>query len=341
MGTAIGGILEKEEIALDYLNGRTVGFDSHNILYQFLSVIRGRDGTPLMDTRGRVTSHLTGLLYRTLSLLDSGIRPVFVFDGKPHKLKGETLAKRNEIRTNAKKKFDDAKAKGDDEGARKYAQQAVKLTPEMVEGAKKLIGLMGLPVVEAPSEGEAQVASMAEAGKLYGAVSQDYDTLLFGTPLLFRNLTVSGRRKVPGKDYYYNIVPEKMDLKKSLEKLGISRQKLVWAGILVGTDFNEKFPRIGPKTALKLVQQHNGFEEIVKETGHKPEFDYKEIEEIFLKPESTKDYNIGFGLPKVDKITEFLVEEHDFSKERVEGALKKMQEKAEEKGKQSRLGQWD
>jgi flap endonuclease-1 len=340
MGTAIGDILEREEIGLDYLSGRTVGVDSFNMLYQFLSIIRGRDGTPLMDSRGRITSHLTGLLYRTVNLLEKGIQPVFVFDGEPHSLKSETVEERRRIRTEAERKFREARGRGEEEEARKFAQQAVRLTDEMIADAKKLIGLMGLPVVQAPSEGEAQIALMVERGDLYGCVSQDYDALLFGAPLLFRNITVSGKRKAPGRDYYYDIVPEKISLQKNLASLGIDRRKLVWIGILVGTDFNKKFPRIGAKTALQLVKKFGSFEEIIKETKFEPSFDYREVEEIFLHPRFSGDYEIKFRQPKSEEIKSFLVEEHDFGAERVENALKKLGERAEEKGRQSRLAQW-
>jgi flap endonuclease-1 len=310
------------------------------MLYQFLSTIRSQDGTPLMDSRGRITSHLTGLLYRTTNFMQQGIKPVFVFDGKPHELKSKTLAERKKIRTEAGKKFEEALKEGRKEDARKFAQQSVKLTGEMVEDAKKLIGLMGLPIVQAPSEGEAQIARMAHKGDLQGCVSQDYDALLFGTPVLLRNIAITGKRKAPGKNYYYDVVPEKIELAKNLRALDITREKLVWIAILVGTDFNEKFPRIGAKTALQLVKKHNSFEEIIKETKHEPGFDYKEIEEIFLKPEFNENYEIKFSQPQREKIIEFLCGEHDFSRERVESALGKLAEKLEEKGEQSRLGQW-
>ncbi len=340
MGTAIGELLEKKEIDLDFLNGRKVGIDSFNILYQFLSIIRGMDGTPLMDSRGRITSHLTGLFYRTINLLEKDIKPVFVFDGKPHELKSETREERNRIRTEAEKKFKKAQKEGRKEEARKYAQQAVRLTDEMIGGAKKLVGLMGLPVVQAPSEGEAQIASMVSAGDLFGCVSQDYDALLFGAKRLLRNITVSGKRKVPGKDYYYDISPEMIELDKTLAALKIDRRKLIWIGILIGTDFNEKFPKVGPKTALKLVQEHGSFKDIIKETKFEPGFDFKEVERIFIKPKYTKQYKLEFGLPDRAKIAEFLCEEHDFSKDRVHNALDKLESKLGEKGQQSRLDQW-
>jgi len=340
MGTPIGDLLTKQEISLDFLEARKVGIDSFNVLYQFLSSIRGQDGTPLMDSGGRITSHITGLFYRTINLMERGIKPVFVFDGKPSELKAETRKARNAIRTDAEKKFQQAKKEGSLEEARKFAQRAVRLTGEMVDQAKDLAKLMGLPVIQAPSEGEAQIASMVASGDLYGCVSQDYDALLFGTTKLLRNITVSGKRKVPGKDYHYDIKPEMIELQKTVDALGIDRRKLVWIGILVGTDFNEKFPKVGPKTALKLVKEHDAFEDIVKATGFEPGFDYEEIEKIFLEPKATKDYRIEFKMPDRPKLKEFLCEEHAFSEARVDSALEKLEQKLSERGQQSRLDQW-
>ncbi len=340
MGTAIGGLVERREISLDFLKGKTVAVDSHNILYQFLSSIRGADGTPLMDSKGNVTSHLTGLLYRTANLLERDIKPVFVFDGKPHELKWKTLEARHAIRTNAAKKMEEAQKAGDLAEAKKFAQQSSKLTKPMIEEAKKLLGFMGLPVFEAPSEGEAQISKMVSDGKVFAAVSQDYDCLLFGATKLCRNLTVSGKRKLPGKNVFIDVSPEFVELEKVLQQLKISRQKLVWIGLLIGTDFNEKFPKIGPKTALKLVQEHNSFEEIIAATKFSPNFDYREIEEIFLNPVVASDYSFEFKKPDVSAATEFLVREHDFNRERVENALKKISNIISDRKSQSTLGQW-
>ncbi len=340
MGVNLGELSSKEEINLDVLKGRMVGVDSFNILYQFLSSIRGYDGTPLQDSQGRITSHLAGLLYRTSSLVEKEIKPVFVFDGEHHKLKSETVAKRNEIRTQAKEKFEEAKKKGKEKEMRKYAQQALRLTPKMVEESKQLLEYLGLPVVQAPSEGEAQASFMTDNGDLYGCVSQDFDVLLFGGKVLLRNITVSGKRKIPNKDIYVDVKPEKIELEKTLQELGISREKLIWIAILVGNDFSEKFPKIGPKTALNLVKKFDSFERIIKETKHKPNFDYKEILNIFLNPEHSKDYSLKFSSPNNEKVLEFLCEEREFSKERVENALNKLELKAKEKGTQSRLDAW-
>ncbi len=340
MGTAISDLVDRKEISLDFLKGKTVAVDSHNILYQFLSSIRGPDGTPLMDSHGAITSHLTGLLYRTTNLLEKGIRPVFVFDGKPHELKKKTLEARNAIRTNAAAKMKKAQAEGNLEEAKRFGQQSSKLTKEMVEEAKKLVSFMGLPIVQAPSEGDAQISKMVSDGKVFAAVSQDYDCLLFGASRLCRNLTVSGKRKLPGRNIFIDVSPEFVELEKVLLQLKISRQKLVWIGILIGTDFNEKFPKIGPKTALKLVQEHDSFEEIISKTGYEPDFDYRDLESIFLKPDATGDYKIAFQKPDIAGAKNFLVQGHDFSSERVESALKRITDIVSDTKAQSTLGQW-
>jgi len=340
MGVDLGGIVEKKEISLDVLAGRIVGIDSFNILYQFLSSIRGMDGTPLMDSKGRVTSHLTGLLYRTANIVERDIRPVFVFDGKPSKLKEKTREERNRIRTEAGKKYEKAKKEGKTGEMRKYAKQALKLTGEMIEESKQLVELMGLPVVQAPGEGEAQAAWMCDQGKLYASASQDYDAILFGSPLLVRNMTVSGRRKVPGKDLYIDIKPEMIELAGSLNQLGLSREKLVWIALLIGTDFNDKVPGIGPKKALDLVKKHDSLEGIFKETEFKPEYNPEEIESIFLKPRHSEDFSLEFGSPDTDGIKKLLCDEHSFSEERVEKAIERIKLKMEQKGQQSRLDTW-
>ena len=340
MGTALGDLIEKEQIELDALSNKIVGIDTFNILYQFLSNIRGQDGSPLMDSEGNITSHLTGLFYRTTNLLSRNIKPVFVFDGKPHPLKEKTREKRRAIRTAAEKKMNEAKEKGDLEEARKFAQQTSRLTKEMVEEAKQLIELMGLPVIQAPSDGEAQISQMTDKGKLDGCVSQDFDSLLFGTPILLRNITIGGKRKVPGRNIYIESFPEKIELKKVLEKNEIDRKKLIWIAILIGNDFNEKFPKIGPKTGLKLVKEFDDFEEIIKKTGHQIDFDFKEVEKIFLEPPYEKEFKIEFKNTNKEKIIELLCEKHQFSKERVVNTLDRLQKKLDEKGQQSSLGKW-
>ncbi len=340
MGTAIGEIVPRESIELEDLTGKTLGFDSYNIIYQFLSSIRGPDGTPLMDSHGNVTSHLTGLFYRTINLVDKGIRPVFVFDGKASALKAATQKKRHEIRTDAIQKHEQALKEGNLEEAKKFGSRALRLDGKMIADAKELVSLMGFPVIAAPGEGEAQVVHMMKEGRLDGCVSQDYDALLFGASTLYRNIGVTGKRKVPGKNIYTDVDPEKIILHNVLESNGITSEKLIWIGLLIGTDFNEKFPKIGVKTALRLVKEHNSFDDVIAATGHSPAFNWQEVMEVFSKPNTTSDYKISFSAPQKEKITEFLCEKHDFSRERVESSASKLAEKLSEKSKQSRLGDW-
>lgn len=342
MGVNLSNLVEKEEITIDSLSGKKLGIDSFNMLYQFLASIRGADGLPLSDTKGNVTSHLTGLFYRTINFVDKGLYPIYVFDGKPSFLKAETLAKRRAIRTDAEEKFSTSLKEGNLEEAKKMGQRALKLTPEMIEEAKELLTCMGIPIVEAPEEGEAQSAVMVNKGIIDGAISQDFDSLLFGATHLYRHVGSTGKRKVPGKNFYVDIKPEHISLENCLEQLVITREKLIWLGILVGTDFNDKFPKVGPKTALKLVREYDNFEQIIEKTGHQPEFDYKDIVNVFLKPNAidVKEEDIKQKMPNKEKLLEFLVEKHDFNKERTENSINKFVFEKDEKEKQKGLSEW-
>lgn len=340
MGVAIKEIVPKREISFDELKAKKIALDAYNALYQFLSAIRQPDGTPLLDRKGRVTSHLSGLFYRTVKLVELGIQPVYVFDGKPPELKQKTLEERKRHRENARKKWEEALEKGELGEARKYAQAASKLDGEMVTDAKELLTAMGIPWVQAPSEGEAQAAYMASKGDVWASGSQDYDSLLFGADRLVRNLAVVGKRKLPGKNIYVDVAPELIQLKDVLKTLGIDRKKLIWIGILVGTDFNEKVPGIGPKRALALVKEHSSLDEIFRALGYKPDYDWEEVEKIFLEPEVTDEYATGFHRPDRDKVLEILVEKHDFSRERVEKALKTLEDATPAGGAQTSLDAW-
>ena len=340
MGVQLGDIVVKEKLELSSLAGRKVAIDAYNALYQFLSIIRQKDGTPLMDSRGHVTSHLSGIFYRTARLLEVGIKPIYVFDGKPPQLKRKTIEARAEIRIEANERWHKAKAAGDLEGARKYAQASSRLTGEMVAESKELLEAMGVPFVQAPSEGEAQAAWMARERKVDLCCSQDFDALLFGAPQLARNLTISGRRKLPGKDVYVDVEPELIDLNASLKALGIDRKKLIWIGILIGTDFNEGVKGIGPKKALKIVQGAGSLAEAVEASKGVFEVEPAEIEQFFLQPPVDENTPIEFGVPDRKRIVGFLCKGHDFMEERVAGVADAIAKKASEKGEQSSLERW-
>jgi len=334
MGVQLGPLLPRREVGLEELRGKRVAVDALNFLYQFLAIIRQRDGEPLRDSRGRITSHLSGLFYRTANLLEAEIYPIYVFDGKPPELKRGTLEERRVVRERAAEEWERALREGRLEEARRYAAQAARVEEQVVEDAKRLLGLMGLPFVQAPSEGEAQAAHLVRRGDAWAVASQDFDSLLFGSPVLVRNLALTGRRKLPGKDAYVEVRPEVVELEGALSELGLTREQLVDVGILVGTDFNEGVKGIGPKRALELVRKHGSLEGIpdVRVEG------LGEIRRIFLEPEVTDGYRLEWGQPDVEGIKEFLCGEHDFSEDRVQSGIQKLLRGRE--GRQSSLERW-
>ncbi len=337
MGTDIGDLLQKKKVELSYLANRVVAIDAFNTLHQFLSIIRQRDGNPLQDSSGKVTSHLSGLLYRTTSLVEAGIKPVFVFDGKPPDLKAETLNKRKEVRESAREKWETAKATGDQEAAYKYAQASSKVDQHIVEDARYLLDIMGIPWVQAPSEGEAQAAYMALKKDADFVASQDYDSFLFGAPAVVRNLAITGKRKLPGKNVYVDVEPEMIELEETLKALEINRQQLIDIAICVGTDYNKGLEKVGPKTALKLVKKQGDIHAILREK--KVEIKALDrIRDFFTSPETTDDYELKWKKPDHDKLIDFLCGEHDFSEDRVEKAFERL--KAASGGRQQTLDQW-
>lgn len=324
MGTEIGDLLEKQEIEFEELHGKKIAVDAYNTLYQFLSIIRQPNGTPLKDSKGRTTSHFSGLFYRTINLFEKGIEPIFVFDGKPPRLKEKTLKERDDLREKAEKKWKKAREKGKKEKAYKKAIRSSKLTKEMVENSKQLLEHMGIPYVQAPSEGEAQAAYMVKKDDGYAVGSQDYDSLLFGSPRLVKNLTITGKRKLPGKDKYIEVNLERFDLERNLDELELTREQLIDLSILVGTDYNEGIKGIGPKTALKKIKKHGDGKTALEGMDESIE-NYERIREIFLNPHTSSDYEINWKAPQPEEIKMFLCEERDFSKNRVEKGINRLE----------------
>lgn len=336
MGVQISGILDKNPLEIAELTGKVIAIDAYNTLYQFLSIIRQPDGTPLMDTAGRVTSHLSGLFYRTAKFIEAGLLPVYVFDGKPPAFKNITLEKRELIKSEAEKRLEEALSKGDIEQARKAAQATARLTKEMVVDAKNLLGLMGVPTVQAPSEAEAQAAYMTTRGS-FATASQDYDSLLFGSSRLVRNLTITGKKKLPNKETYVEVKPELIDLKKNLSSLGITQEKLIVLGILVGTDFNAGGVKgIGPKKALALVQTKS-VDTIFTEIDFSP-YDPQMILDFFLRPPVEDKYEITWNKPDEEGVKKMMVDGHSFSEERVAKVLETIRKKSP--NSQKSLGSW-
>jgi len=337
LGVNLTPIIVKRVTSLEALNGKSMAVDAFNVLHQFLALIRTRDGTLLSDSQGRVTSHLVGLIFRTTRLIaDHTMGLVFVFDGRPPMLKRGEVEKRRALRRRAEEEYAEAVKAGDLAKAHSKAVQTGRLTREMVEDSKRLLDLLGVPWVQAPSEGEAQAAYMAQRGDVWASSSRDYDSLLLGAPRLVRYLTIQGQEWLPSKGRARKLEPELIDLEAFLGHHGITREQLVDLGVLIGTDFNDGIKGIGPKTALKLVRKHGRLEDMPeKVTTQLPET-YPEIRRLFLEPEVTDDYAVAPGELDGEGLVSFLCGERDFSRERVESVIERIERSKE----QRRLSDW-
>ena len=342
LGVNLRDLVPKITVKLEDLSGKSIAIDAYNALYQFLAIIRQPDGTPLKDNLGRVTSHLSGLLYRTSNLVEMGIKPIYVFDGIPPTLKEVEIKRRMRVKEEAAVRYEQALKAGKTEEARMYAQATSHLKDYMAEDSKKLLDLMGIPWIQAPSEGEAQAAHLARRGDADYCASQDYDSLLFGAPKLLRNVTISGRRKLPSKNVYVEIVPEVVELEQVLKECGITYEQLIDVGILIGTDFNpDGIKGLGPKTALKLVKEHGSLENALPHLKN-AEFpaEPQRIREIFLKPRTTDSYKIEWREPDVEGVVTFICKERDFSEDRVRKTLERMQKGTEKLKGKTTLEKW-
>jgi flap endonuclease-1 len=307
------------------LSGKVIAVDAYNTIYQFLATIRGATGELLTNNSGEVTSHLSGLFYRNVNLLAENIKLIYIFDGKPSPLKSKEIERRRQVKQDAFKKYQEAITAGRFEEARKYGQATSILTDMMVEESKMILTLLGIPYIQAPSEGEAAAAQLTQSNIAFACASQDYDSLLFGAKRLIRNLTISGKRKVPNRNVYVDIEPEIIQQQQLLNETGLNLEQLVDVGIMIGTDFNPGgIPRIGPKTALKLVQEYSKLEKIEKIEDSVVNIPYEEIREIFLKQETPKVDNIEFNEINYNALINFLCVEKNFSATRVNTSLDKL-----------------
>jgi flap endonuclease-1 len=337
MGLAITEILTPKEISVDDLRNKTLAVDTYNLLYQFLSSIRQADGSLLMDSKGRVTSHLTGLFHRITRLMAYNMKFIFCFDGEVPKLKHRERERRKEVKIEAQKKYEEAAKEENLEDMKKFAARTSRLTTEMIEDAKELIKALGQCIVEAPSEGEAQASYIVKKGDADYVLSQDADCFMFQAPKLVKNLTISGKRKKPGAYAYDEVLPEVIYLKEVLEELGINQDQLIVLGILVGTDYNVGgIKGIGPKKALTLIKKHSeDYDTIFKEAKWDEHFDvsWQEVFDLIKNMKVTENYKLKWEPVDKEKIIEVLVDNHDFSRERVENSLAKLEESTNKKQK--------
>jgi len=324
MGVLLTPIVVKDTITLADLRGKRLAVDAHGELYQFLALIRLPDGTPLRDAQGRTTSHLSGLFYRTTRLIaDFALQLVFVFDGRPPVQKAAEIDRRRQIRQRYEAEADAARRAGDLAQAYSKSTMTSRLTKEMVADARELLRLMGVPIVQAPSEAEAQAAHMAGRGDVWAAASKDYDALLFGASRLVRFLTISGREFLPSRGTSRPIVPEVIDLQAMLDALAITRERLIDLGLLVGTDFHPGIKGIGPKKALALVKRFGAIEQMPVEIRDAFGSELDRLRQIYLEPEVRDDYRLDGGRCDVGGVVRFLCDEHAFARDRVMAALER------------------
>jgi len=341
VGVQITELLKKKDAELTSFNGSRLAVDSSLFIYQFLTTIRQRDGTPLKDSQGRITSHLAGVFSRTTRLMQCGLKLAYVFDGKPPALKRAEQERRSELKDKASLNYQAAAEQEDTRAMRKYASQTSRLTPEMVEEVKALVSALGLPVIQAPSEAEAQAALMAKLGDVRAVASQDADVLMFGSPCLVRNLSLVGKRKTSNRFSYETVKPEEIQLSETLNSLGIDLDQFTALCMLVGTDYNLGGVKgIGPKGALKLVKKHKkDFDSLFAEAGWKNCFslDWKTVFDTIKKIPTTRDYSLDWSAIDECKVKELLIETHDFSAERINTTISRLQ-KEKEKTEQTGLG---
>ncbi|KAJ5594441.1 DNA-repair protein Rad2 [Penicillium hispanicum] len=299
--------------------GRKVAIDASMSIYSFLIAVRS-EGQQLMSDSGETTSHLMGMFYRTLRMVDNGIKPLYVFDGAPPKLKSGELAKRGARKAEATEAHEEAKETGTAEDIEKFSRRTVRVTREHNAECKKLLKLMGVPYIDAPTEAEAQCAVLARAGKVYGAASEDMDTLCFEAPILLRHLTFSEQRKEPIQEIH---------LSRALEGLNMDRNQFIDLCILLGCDYLEPIPKVGPSTALNLIREHGSLEKVMEFMKNDPkkkyvvpdDWPYQDARELFIKPDvrdaDHPDCDFKWEAPDVEGLVKFLVEDKGFNEDRV------------------------
>ena len=318
MGCNLRDLVESQPIEMKDLSGQRIAVDVFLNAYQFITSMTGEDGKPL-SFNGKPVAHLMGFLDRTTVLISEGIDPVFVFDGRPHELKLDTLKGRKNRKIDAVNRWEAAVKSGDMAAAKKLGPQTAEYTPQMVEETKQLFELLGVAWMEAPMEAEGAAAVRCSNGEVGAVASQDWDTLLYGAPVMVRNLTSHGTRK-----FGRVLRAEKIVLQDTLAKHEITHKQLVDLGIMIGTDFHPGIKGIGPKTGLKLIKTHGTLEKVAEAKGFEPPEKLGEIRNLFLQHPTSSDNIPPSTLAVEEKLRTFLVKERGFSERRVQRALDRL-----------------
>ncbi len=317
-GVLLTPILKREQTSLKALKGRSFAVDASIEIHRFLALVRRPDGTLFTDQSGRVTSHLIGLLAWTSRLItEYMMSPVFVFDGPPNPLKRRTLEARRWARRKAEVEYSEAARRGEYSRAWSKAVMTGRVTGDVLEDAKRMLTLMGVPWLDAPEDAEAQASYMAARQDVWAVGSKDYDSLLYGAPILARYLSIAGQEFLPAQQRMRRLIPELVKLSENLKELGITREQLVDLGILVGTDFNEGIRGVGPKKALSLVRKYGSLEHLPDEIGSQLPAGFDDVRQVFLQPKIRESYELEASPPDSEGLVKFLVMDRAFSEDRV------------------------
>ncbi len=334
-----------KQVQLKSLTGYKLACDASMAIYQFLISTQGFNKgygglVELTDKDGNLTGHLQGLFSRSIMMMENGIKPIWVFDGKAPELKQELLNERKMKKEIAEEKLAKAEEEQDEEAVLKFAGQTVRVTKQMTDDAKKLIKLLGLPCIESPAEAEAQCTYLVKDGIAYGVASEDMDCLTFGADKLVRGFN--------SKDEPVTII----SLKEVLKELDVTMDQFIDICILCGCDYTTSISNIGPTKAYNYIKEHKDIEGVLEfvdydnvNNNKKKKFEYdinnfkfKEARKEFTSPNILRkeDLALTFGKPNEEEIKKFLIEEKGFAENRVVSALNRL-ESAKNKANQGRL----
>lgn len=315
--------LKKREI--HYYANQQIAIDASLSIYQFLIAIRS-DSATLTTDDGQTTSHLVGMFYRTIRMVSNGIKPLYVFDGLPPNLKLDEITKRQAKAKEAVKEYEKAVEEEDKEKIEKYDKRKTRVTKKHNDDCKRLLYLMGIPYVEAPSEAEAFCAYLSKTGKVYGVATEDMDALTFGSTNLLRNMNASESKKLPIHEYNIELL---------LQELNMNIDEFIDLCILLGCDYCASIKGVGPQKAFSLIQKYRSIEKIIEEEKKieiPADWEYKEARKIFqtLSTDIT-DYEIVKN-NEIDEegLIKFLAEENGFAVDRIKNGIEKMKK---QKGK--------
>lgn len=316
-----------KKIKIHQLMGKTIAIDASLQIYQFLVSVR-HIGNQLMDDEGNTTSHLQGILTRTSNLITNGLKPIYVFDGKPPENKSGELQKRAERRQEAEAALQTAIEAGNEEDINRFSRRTVRMEQSQVDECIQLLKYMGIPFIVAPCEAEAECAALCRAGLADATATEDMDALAHATPCLIRHIAKPD-----------DIIS--IDFNKVLEGSGLTREEFVDFCILCGCDYCDTLKGIGPKRAYDLIKEYHSIEKILEniDTNKYPvpsDFDYKGARDLFFHHEVETNVKFQWGKPDKEKLIKFLVEEKGFSQGRVEAIVQKLI-KARQGGQQTRM----